>query len=152
MEQEGNFPELQTSESRQMRVFSEELKKKIVVEIESKRMSVSDVAYVYNVNKTSVYKWIYKYSKTRQQGERIVVASNTAIDKIKTLEAQVAELERALGRKQLQIDFLDRTIGYISEDVGYDVKKKMLTEQFSGIEKTVSKPESKTLKSMKQPK
>ena len=44
--------------------------------------------------------------------------------KTKALLAKVAELERALGRKQLEVDFNNKLIELASKEVGYDIKKK----------------------------
>jgi len=37
---------------------------------------------------------------------------------------KVAELERIVGQKQLNIDVLEKTLSVASEELGYDIKKK----------------------------
>lgn len=44
--------------------------------------------------------------------------------KTKQLIQQLAELERIIGRKQLEIDYLNKTFELASEEVGYNLKKK----------------------------
>jgi len=36
----------------------------------------------------------------------------------------VAELERIIGKKQLEIDYLNKTFELAAEELGYDLKKK----------------------------
>ena len=43
--------------------------------------------------------------------------------KTKQLLIQIAELEQAVGRKQLEIDFLNKTFELASAEAGYDLKK-----------------------------
>ena len=49
--------------------------------------------------------------------------------KTKQLLIQIAELEQAVGRKQLEIDFLNKTFELASAEVGYDLKKKYAARQ-----------------------
>lgn len=44
--------------------------------------------------------------------------------KTKKLQEKIAELERAIGQKQLEIDFLNKTIELASKEVGIDLKNK----------------------------
>ncbi len=42
----------------QRRIFSKELKRKLVEEIELERLKVRDVANLYKVSDTNVYRWL----------------------------------------------------------------------------------------------
>ena len=44
--------------------------------------------------------------------------------KTKLLQERVAELERIVGKKQMEIDYLNVCLEVASEEVGYDLKKK----------------------------
>ena len=44
--------------------------------------------------------------------------------KTKALLVQIEELERVIGRKQMEIDYLSKTLELASDEVGYDLKKK----------------------------
>jgi hypothetical protein len=44
--------------------------------------------------------------------------------KTKKLLHKIAELERVVGQKQLEIDYLEQVIHLSSDEVGYDLKKK----------------------------
>ena len=40
-----------------------------------------------------------------------------------------SELEQMVGKKQIEIEFLNKVIELCSEKLGYDVKKKIITKQ-----------------------
>jgi transposase-like protein len=44
------------------RYFSEDFKKSKIKELEHNIVSISDICKTYSVSRTSVYRWIYKYS------------------------------------------------------------------------------------------
>lgn len=123
-----------TYQPRQMRSFSLEFKKKIVKEIELKRVSIKDVVTLYDVSRTSIYKWIYTLSKHYEKGTKMVLELESEAERTKYLQRKIAELERALGQKQVEIDFLNKVVDICSDELGYDVKKKNSTLQFNGLE------------------
>lgn len=111
-------------QSKYNRTFSEAFKRQKVKEIEEKRLTIKQLCDIYEVSRTSVYKWIYKYSPSRQRGEKLVLQMDSEMLKTQQLLNQVAELERVIGQKQLQIDVLEKTLHIASTEVGYDLKKK----------------------------
>jgi transposase-like protein len=112
----------------QQRIFSVELKKKLVEQIESGKLKVRDVVSLYMVSKTIVYRWIRQYSKVNVTGTRMVVESESSETKVDKLMDRISELERNVGKKQLEIEFLGKVIEMCSEELGYDVKKKCTTK------------------------
>jgi transposase len=106
------------------RIFSEEFKKSKVIEIEKNITSVSEIANEYDVSKRSIYYWIYKYSKVLKKGERKVIELESEAVKTKYLRERIRELERIIGLKQLNIEYLEKVIELGSEEVGVDIKKK----------------------------
>jgi hypothetical protein len=52
--------------------------------------------------------------------------------KTKELEARIKELESALGRKQMELDFLNKMIEIGKEEFGIDLKKKLVTPPSTG--------------------
>ena len=66
--------------------FSEEFKKKKIRELERNITSVSDICRTYSVSRTSVYKWIYKYSAMAKKQVKQVVEAKSDTQKIKALE------------------------------------------------------------------
>ena len=117
---------------RQVRIFSEPLKKQVVRDIESGKMSVLAVSREYQVSFQSVYGWLNKYSRHLQSSQRIVVEMKSENAKSKELEKRIKELEAALGRKQLEVDYLNKMIEIGSEEIGVDLKKKFGTPPSSG--------------------
>jgi len=113
---------------RQRRIFSTELKKKLVSEIEMKRLTVRNVVNLYQVGVGTVYYWLHKYSSTIAKGVTMVVESDSKENKIDILYDRISELEKMLGRKQLELEFKDKVIEFCSEELGYDVKKKCITK------------------------
>jgi transposase len=109
-------------EARPRRHFSEEFKRSKVKEIIAKKLKVSDLCKLYSVSSVAVYRWIYKYSNT-EPGTKIVVEMESESQKALLLQQQVAELERKVGQKQLQIDYLEKLLEIASKNIGYDLKK-----------------------------
>jgi hypothetical protein len=124
------------SEQRQTRYFSESFKKKKVEELDKKLTTVLDICNVYGVSNTAVYKWIYKYSHMRKKSIKIVVEPLSDTVKIKALKEHIAELEQMLGRKQFEIDFLQKQIDLVEEELGVDFKKKVFGQRSNGFGKT----------------
>jgi transposase-like protein len=117
---------------RQARIFSESLKKKAVKDIESGKMSVTTVSRDYQVCIQSVYNWLNKYSRHLQSSRRIVIEMDSETNKSKDLQKRIKDLEAALGRKQLEIDYLNKMIEIGSEETGVDLKKKFGTPPSNG--------------------
>lgn len=105
------------------RIFSETFKKEKVSDITSGLSSVKEICELYEVSRTAVYKWIYKYSPHHERGTIQVVQMESEATKTKLLKSRVVELEAALGRKQLEIDILNKLIELANKDLQIDIKK-----------------------------
>lgn len=121
-----------TSRERQMRYFSEDFKRKKVSEIERNLIGVSALCREYQVTRSSVYKWIYKYSRMRKKGVKQVVEAKSDSQKIAALRAQVKELERIIGEKQVKLDFQEKMIEIAESEYKVDIKKKFSGKPSSG--------------------
>ena len=97
------------AKKRQIRYFSESLKKQIVDDLEKNITTITEVNKHYSVSRTSIYRWIYKYSPYANK-----------------------ELERIVGQKQLQIDFKDKMIEIAEEEYKVDIRKKLSSRLSSG--------------------
>jgi transposase len=64
--------------------------------------------------------------------------------KTQQLLRQVAELERAVGQKQLEIDFLNKLLELGSEELGFDLKKNYSARLFNGSVITGIQPNTPT--------
>jgi transposase len=128
---------------RQVRFFSEAIKKKAVEDIEKGKATVLAVSREYGTSFQTVYSWLNKYSRHLKSSKRIVIEMESEGYKTKALEKRIQELEAALGRKQLEIDFLNKMIEKGEEELGIDLKKKFFTPPFSGSEATGSSMDTK---------
>lgn len=109
---------------RQRRTFSPTLRKQIVRLIESGNLNVASASREYQVSSSSIYRWIYRYSTYNKKGAVLVVDNDSQSEKIRRLQQRIAELEQAVGHKQMQIDYYQKFIDLASEEVGQDIKKK----------------------------
>ena len=55
---------------------------------------------------------------------------------MKELEARIKELESAVGRKQMKIDYLEKMMEIAKEELDIDIKKNFATPQSTGPGKT----------------
>jgi len=121
------------------RSFSEEFKKSKIRELERNLSSVSDICTTYSVSRTSVYRWIYKYSVMAKKQVKQVVEAKSDTQKIKALEERIKELERIVGQKQLLLEFKDKMIEIAESTYNVDIKKKLgsnLSSVTTSTEKT----------------
>jgi len=118
--------------TRQRRIFSIEIKKQTVRDIEKGRCTISAASRELNVSDKSIYNWIEKYSGYSQKNQVLIVENKSESYRSKELEKQVKDLEAALGRKQLEIDFLNKLIEQAGEEFKTDLKKNFSTQALSG--------------------
>ena len=118
------------------RTFSEEFRRKKVWEIENKLTTVSQVSKEYNVARNAVYYWLRKYSKRYQPAVKLVLQMDSEQEKTKKLQDRIAELERALGRKQMEVDYLNKLIELEGKRLGEDLKKKAGLPPSNGSDQT----------------
>ena len=118
------------------RKFSDDFKRKKVRELERNMTSVADICKTYSVSRTSVYRWIYKYSNMAKKQVKQVVEAKSDTRKIRELENRIKELERIVGQKQLLIDFKEKMIEIAEDTYGVDIKKKVVSKLLSGTSTT----------------
>jgi len=121
-------------EIKRNRKFSEEFKKSKVKELIEKQITVTQLSRIYGITRTAVYKWLYKYSPNHQRKTILVVEMESESFKTQRLQQQVAELERIVGQKQLEIDFLNKLLEISSEELGFDLKKNFSTKLSNGTD------------------
>lgn len=120
----------------QNRYFSDEFKKKKVKELENNLASISDICRTYSVSRTSVYRWIYKYSVMAKKQVKQVVEAKSDTKKIEALKDRIKELERVVGQKQLLLEFKDKMIEIAESTYGISIKKKVSSKLSSGTTST----------------
>ena len=117
---------------KRFRRFSEDFKLKIVKGYESGEFTVSEMAKIYDISPQVIYRWIYKYSKYNKQSIQIVEMKDSQAQKMKQMEARIKELERAVGQKQMNIDYLEKMIELAKENFDIDIKKNSNTLHCGG--------------------
>lgn len=117
---------------RKQRCYSEEFKRSIVSDFESGKYSVLQLQRLHGVSNSRIYDWIYKYSTFNQQGYRVVEKKSSTQNKVKELEKRIKELEAALGRKQIKIDYLETMMEVAKDELDIDIKKNFGTPQSKG--------------------
>jgi transposase len=108
---------------RARRIFSEAFKREKVAEITTGKTTVLKRSKLLGVSKSTIYLWLYKYSPEHQKGTTMVIQKDSEATQVLALQAKIAELERILGQKQLQLDFNEKLIEIASKELDLDLKK-----------------------------
>ena len=83
--------------------------------------------------------WLKKFSAHLHPTTTIVMQMDSEQYRTKELEKKIAELEAIVGRKQLEIDFLNKLIEIADQDMGIDIKKNIATHALAGTAKIKGK-------------
>lgn len=124
---------------RPLKRFSETIKKQVTKDIESGKCSVSSASLELGTSPQTIYNWIYKYSRYLKKNKIMIVEEKSESYRSRDLEKQIKELEAALGRKQLEIDFLNRLIEVAGSELHLDLKKNLQNQLSNGSNKTKGK-------------
>ena len=124
---------------RPRRIFSVQLKKKIVKDIDEGKTNVTGVSREYQVSAVAIYKWLKKYSSHLHPSTTIVMQMDSEQYRSRELEKKIAELESVIRRKQMEIDYLNKLIELAQEDLGIDLKKNINTVASVGSGDTKTK-------------
>jgi len=125
------------------RTFSEEFKRQKVQLLIEKKISIGDLSKLYQVSRMSIYRWLYRYSPHHKKGTVQVVQMESEAEKNRVLLEQIAELERTVGQKQIQIDFLEKMIELASSELKVDIQKNFATRPSNISAKKLGKSTSK---------
>jgi transposase-like protein len=123
-------------ELRQRFHYSEDYRRWMVNLVEKENRSILELSREHSVNPGTIYQWLYKYSTSLKKKDLLVKQKDSEQEKRKALEQRIAELERIVGKKQMQIDFLEKMIEIGSQDLGVDLKKNYSTKPLDGSEAT----------------
>ena len=96
-------------EIKQQRIFSESFKKSLIKRLISKQTTIRSIVQEHQVSASVVYRWLYKYSPHHQPKCTLVVQMDSEQSKNSVLQQRIAELERIIGRKQLEVETADWT-------------------------------------------
>jgi len=114
---------MQKVTKKRIRTFSPEFKKEKVAMIEEGKITVVQLSRLYDVTRRSVYTWIEKYGKLPRT-ERVVVEKKSESMKNIELLKKIEELERIIGKQQVELLYKEKVIELGSELLGKDIEKK----------------------------
>jgi transposase-like protein len=104
--------------------YSEAFKHKVVSEIESGQMSLSEAKRVYDIpGGGTIQNWIEKLGKSQLLNKVVRIEMKDEKDRIKELERQKQALESALAQAQLKILSLESLIKVAEDHYRIDIKK-----------------------------
>lgn len=115
-----------TLSERRKRTFSKSFKREKVRMIEQGAIRVSEVCRVYSVSATSVYRWINTFG-TGPKIEKLIVEKNSDSKALIDLQKRLAELERLLGQKQIEVEFYKKMIELAEDQYDISIKKNFST-------------------------
>jgi transposase len=123
------------------RIFSEDFKKQKVKELDDKTISICQLVTLYSISRTTVYKWLAKYSVHYHKETKMVVQMESETHKLQAVLQRQAELERIIGQKQMEIDYLNKLLEIGSHELKIDLKKSfsdLLSTGFPPIKENIS--------------
>jgi len=121
---------------RTRRIFSESIRKQTVKDIENGRCTVLQASRELHVSDKSIYNWLARYSRYLGSNKVLVVEEKSEAYRTKELEKRIKELEAALGRKQLEMDLLNKIIELADKEYGTDLKKSLPNPYSNGTGST----------------
>jgi transposase-like protein len=104
------------------RYFKESARRQIVKEIES-GLSKAEAARKYEVSQTTIFKWYSKYSVLYEKSLVMVVEHASDSDKVKRLERELEQTYASLGRKDIELKYLEALLVEAGAHFGVDLKK-----------------------------
>lgn len=125
---------MQKKPSRQNRFFSDTFKRQKIKELDQNLTTIMEISKDYEVSRTAVYNWVYKYSERYTKDVNQVVQLQSEQQKTRHFKTRIAELERIIGQKQMTIDFLEKMIEIGEKEFGINIKKKFSSQHLLGSE------------------
>jgi transposase len=113
---------------KQKRRFSEQFKREKVKLIDQGKVKVSEICRMYDVSGTSVYQWIDKYG-SGPKIEKLIVEKHSETKALLEMQKRLAELERLLGQKQIEVEFYKKMIDIAEDHYDINIKKNYSTQQ-----------------------
>ena len=115
-------------ENRTRVVYSQAMKRQVVKEIESGKMTQAEAMRQYGINgHSTIMKWLRAMGKNHKIGKVIRVETEKEVRQVQELARAKRELESALAESYLRVLSLEKTIEVLNREYGEDVKKKFAT-------------------------
>jgi len=118
---------------RKRRYFSEDFKKQKVKDIITKKATIREISKIYDIRAKILYDWLHKYSPLHPKDVKIVLEMESDSQRALFYKERVADLERIVGQKQIEIEFLNKLIELASKELDMDLKKSFSTKLSNGI-------------------
>ena len=115
-----------------IRRFSEDLRERIVEQIENGTMSIAETAREYGTNKSTVKNWLSEYGRFRPKHDIVEVV-------MKDEKEKIAELQKALADAHLKLRIYDKIIEYANKEYKTDLKKNIGTKELESLTEKASK-------------
>ena len=114
------------------RSYSEELKRFMVSEIESGKLSIVEAKQEYGVSKSNLRLWLNDYGQYKPKRDVVEIV-------MKSEKEKIAELEEALSEAHLKNRFYEKLIEIADKDYKTDLKKRYGTKPSESSKKKASK-------------
>jgi len=98
------------------RRYGEALKLRIVKEIESGKLSISEACREYGMTKGAIKQWLDDLGKFRAKGSIVEIV-------MKDEKAKIEELQRALGEAHMKLRIYDKMIELADKQYKLNIKK-----------------------------
>jgi transposase-like protein len=124
------------SKSRTINRYSTAFKIKVVSEIESGKLSISQARQVYDIGGGStIQTWLRRHGKNHLLHKVVRIEMADEVSKIKQLEQDKQALESALAQSQLKILALESLIEAAEIQYGVEIKKNSTTKGSNSCER-----------------
>lgn len=126
---------------RVIRRYSVSFRRQVIADLENGRFdSIETVRQHYGIGgKQTVNRWLRKYGKNHLLPKVVIVQKPDERDEIRQLKREVCELQRALGKTQVENLLNTEFLRIACDDLGCDIeafKKKVDTRRFTRREST----------------
>jgi transposase-like protein len=124
------------SKSRTINRYSTAFKIKVVSEIESGKLSITQARQVYDIGGGStIQNWLRQHGKNHLLHKVVRVEMADEVSKIKQLEQDKQALESALAQSQLKVLALESLIEAAEAQYGIEIKKNSITKGSNSCER-----------------
>ena len=116
------------SSERTIKRYSLAFKQKVVSEIESGQLTISQAQKLYHITGgITIQNWLKKLGKSHLLNKVIRVETTDEVSRLKELSQLNRQLESALAQAHLKIVALESILDEASRVYGEDIKKKFVT-------------------------
>lgn len=112
------------------RRFSDPLRRHIVEKIKKGDFTVKEASRLWSVSTNSIYRWLHRYGVAKNS--RQVVEMKSEGKKLSEMESRIRELEQSLGRKQMELDYLNKLVDITEDELKVNIRKKGSTPPSTG--------------------